>query len=108
MFDQFPSEIPVFGGTFSSRGRAFYQSQSLSFSLNSALVSIFGATYGSDEQVTFSAQDLRGEVSMGACQICGTRQDPLSKTRENENAISSINKYYNKCQCEWKCRFYRE
>ncbi len=64
--DPLLGEIVMFGGNFAPRGWAFTDGQLLPISVNSALFSILGTTYGGDGRTTFALPDLRGRVPMHA------------------------------------------
>ena len=59
-------EIFMFAGDFAPRGFAFCDGQLLSISMNSALFSILGTTYGGDGRTVFALPDLRGRAPIHA------------------------------------------
>jgi microcystin-dependent protein len=64
MSEPFLGEIKMFAGNFAPRGYAFCDGQLLAISINTALFSILGTTYGGDGRTTFGLPDLRGRVPM--------------------------------------------
>lgn len=70
--DPFIGQIIMFGGNFAPRGWAFCDGQILPISQNTALFSILGTTYYSndpgDGRTTFALPDLRGRVPIHAGQ----------------------------------------
>jgi microcystin-dependent protein len=64
--EPFIGQIIMFGGNFAPRGWALCDGQILPISLNSALFSILGTTYGGDGRTTFRLPDLRGRSPVHA------------------------------------------
>jgi microcystin-dependent protein len=58
------SEIQIFAFNFAPRGWAQCNGQILSISLNTALFSLLGTTYGGNGQTTFALPDLRGRAAL--------------------------------------------
>lgn len=58
----FLGEIYMFAGNFAPVGWAFCDGQLLAISINTALFSLLGTTYGGDGIQTFALPDLRGRV----------------------------------------------
>jgi microcystin-dependent protein len=56
--------IMMFGGNFAINGWAMCNGQMLSISVNSALFSVLGTTYGGDGVQTFALPDLRGRAPL--------------------------------------------
>jgi len=57
-------EIDLFGCNFAPRGWALCNGQLLSISVNDALFTLLGTTYGGDGVTTFALPDLRGRTPM--------------------------------------------
>jgi len=60
------AEIRMFSGTFSPKYWGFCQGQILAISINQALFSLLGSTYGGNGTTNFALPDLRGRVVIGA------------------------------------------
>ena len=68
MADQFISEIRIFAGNFVPSGWALCNGQLMPISLNTALFSLLGTTYGGDGKTTFALPNLQGSTPLGAGQ----------------------------------------
>ncbi|WP_010134674.1 phage tail protein [Ochrovirga pacifica] len=58
-------EIRLFGFGFTPRGWVQCKGQLMSITLNQALFSLLGTTYGGDGRTTFALPDLRGRTPVG-------------------------------------------
>jgi microcystin-dependent protein len=65
-YDATIGEIGIFAGNFAPKNFAFCDGQTLAISVNSALFSILGTTYGGDGMTTFKLPDLRSRVPIHA------------------------------------------
>lgn len=63
--DPFIGSIMVVGFNFPPKGWAFCNGQLLQISVNQALFSLFGTTYGGDGRSTFGLPNLQGRACMG-------------------------------------------
>ncbi|MBI1202383.1 MAG: phage tail protein [Rhodopseudomonas sp.] len=64
MAEPFIGEIRCFGFNFAPRGWAMCNGQLLNISVNTALFSILGTTYGGDGRATFGLPNLQGQSPM--------------------------------------------
>ncbi len=71
MTDQYIGEIRLFAGNFPPTGWALCNGQILSISLNTALFSILGTTYGGDGRTNFALPNLQGSAPLAAGQGAG-------------------------------------
>ena len=79
MTDQYLGEIRLFAGNFPPKDWAFCNGQLLPISLNTALFSILGTTYGGDGKSTFALPNLQARAPLGAGQGPGLSQYGLGE-----------------------------
>lgn len=78
-------EIRMFAGNFAPLGWMLCNGQSLSISVNEALYSLIGTTYGGDGQQTFNLPDLQSRIAIGAGNAPGLSSYILGETVGTEN-----------------------
>ena len=83
MSDPFLGEIKMVGFNFAPRGYALCDGSLMSISVNTALFSLLGTTFGGNGTVTFGLPDLRGRSPVGVGQGPG-----LSSIEQGELAGS--------------------
>lgn len=66
MSEAFVGEIRMVGFNYAPMGWAYCDGQTLSISMNDALFTLIGTTYGGDGQTTFCLPDLRGRIPIHA------------------------------------------
>lgn len=66
MSEPFVGEIRMFAGSFTPRGWAACDGQTIAISQNDILFSLLGTAFGGDGRTTFGLPDMRGRVPMHA------------------------------------------
>src|SRR5215469_13523179 len=80
MSNPFLAEIRIFTGNFAPQGWALCDGQLMPISLNTALFSLLGTTYGGDGKSTFALPNLQGCAPMQAGQGPGLSLRDLGET----------------------------
>ena len=80
MADPFVAEIRIFPFNFAPKGWAFCDGQLLPISMNTALFSLLGTTYGGDGKSTFAIPNLQGNAPMHPGQGPGLSLHDLGET----------------------------
>ena len=80
MADPFVAEIRIFPFNFAPRGWAFCDGQLLPISMNTALFSLLGTTYGGDGKSNFALPNLQGNAPMHPGQGPGLSLHDLGET----------------------------
>ena len=78
--DPFVAEIRIFPFNFPPKGWAFCDGQLLPLSLNTALFSLLGTTYGGNGKSIFALPDMQGNVPMHPGQGPGLSLHDLGET----------------------------
>ena len=76
-------QIILGGWNFAPRGTAFCNGQSLLISMNSALFSLLGTTFGGDGQATFGLPNMQGKFPMPTSD---PKHDPYIKIGQKEGS----------------------
>ena len=79
MSEPYIGEIRLFAGDYAPQGWAICAGQLRAISVEPALFSLLGITYGGDGRTTFGLPDLRGRVPIGA--------DPSGQQGERAGAV---------------------
>jgi microcystin-dependent protein len=87
----FVGQILVFPFNFAPKGFAQCQGQLLPISLNTALFSLLGTTYGGNGKTTFALPDLRGRVPLKFGQGPGLTAYSLGETGGFEAVTLAVN-----------------
>jgi microcystin-dependent protein len=91
MSEPFLGEIRVFALNFEPRGWAACDGRLLPISVNTALFSILGTTFGGDGRTTFGLPNLRGRIPLGAGAGPGLTPRNLGESAGTETVTLSLN-----------------
>jgi microcystin-dependent protein len=91
MSEPFVGEIRVFALNFEPRGWAACDGRLLPISVNTALFSLLGTTFGGDGRTTFGLPNLRGRIPLGAGAGPGLTPRNLGESAGTETATLSLN-----------------
>lgn len=83
--DNFLGEIRIFAGNYAPAGWALCNGSLLSISIESALFSLLGTTYGGDGVVTFGLPDLRRRIGVNQGQLPGGQNYILGEMAGTNN-----------------------
>jgi microcystin-dependent protein len=91
MSEPFLGEIRVFALNFEPRGWAACDGRLLPISVNTALFSILGTTFGGDGRTTFGLPNLQGRIPLGAGTGPGLTPRNLGESAGTESVTLSLN-----------------
>lgn len=91
MSEPFVGEIRVFALNFEPRGWAACDGRLLPITVNQALFSILGTTFGGDGRTTFGLPNLQGRIPLGAGAGPGLTPKNLGERAGTETVTLSLN-----------------
>jgi microcystin-dependent protein len=91
MSEPFLGEIRAFALNFEPRGWAACDGRLLPISVNTALFSILGTTFGGDGRTTFGLPNLKGKIPLGAGPGPGLTPRNLGESAGTETVTLSLN-----------------